>query len=238
VAPNYILGFLDVLGFTNKFERLGLGEINARYQKLTNYVREQTGGLDVVPTPDGYVAVGWLELGNAYFSDTVLFWTKHNKMAIPSFTELMAEAICFSIEIELPLRGTISTGQAILDSSNHTYLGSPIIEGAKTEVTQRWIGASFGKSFLSGDNSQGFHLHTVLPYKSHYKDKENELVTGMVVDWPRKWRESRKTDVRPLIEALDTDPKAHPYYKNTLKFIDFSEKNNDWFKSGGHLSYG
>ena len=234
----YILGFLDVLGFTNKFETFGIDEIHARYSKITEYVREQTGGVDIVPTPDGHVAVGWLDLGQAYFSDTILFWTQYNKMALPSFTDLMSEAVCFSIEQQLPLRGTLSVGEAILDSETHTYLGKPIIEGAKTEVAQRWIGISFGSSFMEGECSQGFHLHTVLPYKSHYKDKENKMATGMVVDWPRKWRETRKTDVRPIIEALDTVPEAHAYYENTLRFIDFSEEHPDWFKNGGHLSHG
>ena len=87
--------------------------MNERYSQLTEYVRKQTGGIDIARTPDGHVAVGWLVLGNAYFSDTVLFWTDYNRIALPSFTLLMSEAICYSIEHELPLRGTISVGEAI-----------------------------------------------------------------------------------------------------------------------------
>lgn len=238
MKSTYILGFLDVLGFASKFETFGIDEIHAHYSKITDYVRKQTGGINIVPTADGQVAVGWLILGHAYFSDTILFWTEYNKMALPGFTELMSETVCYSIEQQLPLRGTISVGEAIFDIETHTYLGGPIIEGAKTELVQTWIGISFGSSFMKDDLSQGFHLHTVLPYKSHYKDKENIMATGMVVDWPRKWRETRKTDVRPVIQALDTVTEAHPYYENTMRFVDFSEENHDWFKNGGHLSYG
>ncbi len=36
----YILGFLDVLGFTSKFETFGIDEIHSRYSKITEYVRE------------------------------------------------------------------------------------------------------------------------------------------------------------------------------------------------------
>ena len=110
-------------------------------------MREQTGGVDVVPTPDGHVAVGWLVLGNTYFSDSILFWTNYSEMSLPGFTHLISETICYGIEHKLPLRGTISVGDAILDRDSGKYLGEPIIEAARTERLQKWIGVSFGSSF-------------------------------------------------------------------------------------------
>jgi len=53
---------------------------------MAEYVKQQTGGLDRIPTPSGHVAIGWLVIGNIYFSDTLLFWTNYNKMSLPSFT--------------------------------------------------------------------------------------------------------------------------------------------------------
>ncbi|GAX60386.1 acetamidase/formamidase [Candidatus Scalindua japonica] len=91
-----VLCLFDILGFESLFSAIGLKQIKERYDRLVEYVREQTGGVDVVPTPDGHVAVGWLELGNAYFSDTILFWTKYSKMSLPSFTHLIAETICWT----------------------------------------------------------------------------------------------------------------------------------------------
>jgi hypothetical protein len=61
-------------------------------------VREQTGGLDVTAALDGHVAVGWLTIGNAYFSDTLLFWTQHNQVSLPTFTRLIAQAVCYGLE--------------------------------------------------------------------------------------------------------------------------------------------
>ena len=110
-----VLCLLDVLGFESLFQTIGLKKIAERYSKLTEYVRKQTGGIDIVPTPDGHVAVGWLVIGNAYFSDTLLFWTGYNKMSLPSFTQLIAETICYGIEHELPLRGALAVGEAILE---------------------------------------------------------------------------------------------------------------------------
>jgi len=233
-----VLCLLDVLGFESLFKTIGLDALARRYEKLTEYVREQTGGLDVARTPDGHVAVGWMTIGNAYFSDTLLFWTRHNTIFLPTFTRLIAETICYGLENEMPLRGTLSVGKMILDAESGTYLGEPIIEAARTERLQRWIGVSLGASFSRPGFNQGFYLDTVLPYKSHYKDPASSLVTGMVVDWPRKWRATRKTDVRSLISGMNTDPQFSNYYTNTLHFVDFSEQNHDWFKRQDHLDYG
>jgi hypothetical protein len=68
---NQIVCLLDVLGFENLLKTNGLQEIHEKYTRLIDYVKKQKGGIDVVPTPDGHVAVGWLVIGNAYFSDSL-----------------------------------------------------------------------------------------------------------------------------------------------------------------------
>lgn len=239
-----ILCLLDVLGFESIVEDLSLAELEQRYDALIAYVSQQRGGLDIQPTLDGHVAVGWLVLGNAYASDSILFWTDYDRMSLPSFTSLISEAICHSIEHEFPLRGTISVGDAILDRASGKYLGKPLIEAARTERLQKWVGVSFGRSFASPPFNQGFHLDTVLPYKSHYDkraqndDKKRDLCTGMTVDWPRRWRETRDTDIVPFVSALDKNPNYSGYYQQTLRFAEFSRANHDWFKTGKHLEYG
>lgn len=229
---------LDVLGFESILKHLGLTGLHTKYAALVAYVKKQTGGLDIVPTPDGHVAVGWLVVGNAYFSDTLLFWTTYNKMALPSFTHLVAEAICFGLEIELPLRGAIAVGEALLDSSSGMFLGEPLVEVARTEREQQWIGVSFGPSLSKPRFNEGFHLNTVLPYKSHYKEPDSDYAMGMTVDWPRRWRESRKSDPRPALRTLDRDPRFSSYYERTLRFVDFSEEHHDWFRRQSRLDYG
>lgn len=217
---------------------LGLAAIEGKYRKLTDYVNEQKGGLDVIPTPDGHIAVGWLVIGSAYFSDSLLFWTQYSKMALPSFTHCIAEAICFGLETELPLRGAIAVGEAVLDEKSGVFLGRPLVEVARTERTQRWIGASFGPSFSEAGFSDGFYLHTILPYKSHYKDRTNEFATGITVDWPRRWRESRRSDPLPVLRRLNRDPAFSAYYDRTESFVAFSEENHDWFCKQGRLEFG
>ena len=237
-SENQLVCLLDVLGFESRLNALGLSAIEAKYRELIAYVKEQKGGLDLVPTPDGHVAVGWLLIGSAYFSDSLLFWTDYSKIALPSFTHCIAEAICFGLETELPLRGAIAVGEAILDEDNGVFLGKPLVEVARTERTQRWIGASFGPSFSAPGFNDGFHLHTILPYKSHYKDRTSEYATGMTVDWPRRWRESRKSDPRPILQSLNRDPAFSGYYDRAEGFAAFSEENHDWFCKQGRLEFG
>jgi hypothetical protein len=230
---------MDVLGFENILKHLGLGVLRAKYERIVKFVEENSGyGLDIVPTPDGHIAVGGLVIGSAYFSDSVLFWTHYSTMSLPSFTLLIAEAICFGIESDLPLRGAIAVGELILDKESGTFLGEPLVEAARTEREQQWIGVSFGPSFAEPPYNRQFRLFTVLPYKSHYKSVLSPCATGIAVDWPRKWRESRKSDVRPLVRALDRQPEFTEYYARTLAFVDFSERNHDWFIRQPHLAYG
>jgi hypothetical protein len=183
-----LLCFLDVLGFENLFYSMGgLKKMAECDEKLAEYVKQQKGGLDIIPLPDGHVGVGWLAIGNAYFSDTILFWTLYNKVSLPSFTHLIAETICYGIELQLPFRETIACGETILDSESNKYLGEPMFEAKHTEESQEWIGVSFGPSFAKPDLNKEFYLDTVLPYKSHYKkNAKSEYTTGIVVDWPRR----------------------------------------------------
>jgi len=233
-----VICLLDILGFENQLKLLGLTKLHEYYDELTSYVKKQEGGIDIAQISDGHIAVGWSIVGNAYFSDTLLFWTNYNKISLPSFTNLISESLCFGIEHKLPLRGSISVGKAILDIETNTYIGQPIIEAARTEKLQKWIGVSFGPSFTEPGFNNGLYLNTVLPYKSHYKDSSSPYATGMSVDWARKWRETRKENLKELICSMDIIPKYSDYYKRTTDFIKYSEENHDWFKTKTHINYG
>jgi hypothetical protein len=235
-SDEYVIAIFDVLGFRTLFERVGLAEIYRRYNKLAAHVREPKSGIDLVPV-GGFVAVGHLEVHTAYFSDTLLFWTRYSFPAFRSFCVTCAEVLCQGIEIGLPLRGAISVGTAVMDSDEDFYLGQPIIEAASVEQAQRWIGASFGPSFNRDDDKKRFFLDTVLPFRSHCKPGLEALVFGATLDWPRHWRQSRTVSAASIVTGLDTDPRFSEYYSTTLKFIEFSDANHDWFTKETHLKY-
>ncbi len=234
-----VVCLLDVLGFESMLGRIGLEGIHAKYQLLIERARDQRGGLDVVPLPDGTVAIGYAPVGNAYFSDSLLFWTGWaGPVGLFSFTQMIAEMVCHGIEIALPLRGAIAVGESILESDSGVFLGRPLVEVARTERLQQWIGVSFGSSFFEDRFKGHFYLNTVLPFKSQYKDPTSPYVTGIAVDWPRRWRESRSSLIDDGLKSLDVDEAFSDYYRRTERFVDFSAENHDWFKSGAHLDYG
>jgi len=233
-----ILAFLDVLGFGSMYQRLGHQGTLTLYKALLSFIDSQEGGLDAVPVPDGHVAVGWFLPEHAYFSDTVLFWTHYDPIRLFRMTELAAEAVCKALEIGLPLRGAISIGEGTFNSGRRIFMGAALNEAARTEKTQVWLGVSFGPSILTAEFGRDLYLHTVLPFKSHAKSEAEQAVPGLVVDWPRRWRETRQTDPREAIRRLDVKREAAEYYATTLRFVTFSEENHDWFRRSSHLEFG
>ena len=55
------------------------------------------------------------------------------------FWNTCAELLCRSIEFDLPIRGAVSTGDAIFDTENKVYLGEPIVDTARLENKQQAI---------------------------------------------------------------------------------------------------
>ena len=179
-----VVCLLDVLGFESMLDRIGLEGIHAKYQLLIERAKEQRGGLDIVPLPDGSVAVGYAPVGNAYFSDSLLFWTRWaGPVGLFSFTQMIAEMVCLGIEIALPLRGAIAVGESILESDSGIFLGKPLVEVARTERLQQWIGVSFGSSFFEDRFKGQFYLNTVLPFKSQYKDPKGPNIPACRAHW-------------------------------------------------------
>jgi hypothetical protein len=62
------------------------------------------------------------------------------------------------------------------------------------------------------------------------------FVPGAVLDWPRKWRDSGRKPSCQIINQMNTDTKYSVYFENTLRFVEYSEKNKDWYKGGGNIS--
>jgi hypothetical protein len=234
-----VLCFLDILGFKNQFrdkERLHI--IENYYDQLMNHVIEPKGGALLLRFGDGTTGAGWLTIQTTFFSDTIFLWTDYNHATLPEFTKTVGEAICVGLEVGLPLRGTIVVGEMILDKSKNKYLGEPLGEATDTEKNQKWIGASFGQSFLHKPYNY-FFFDTILPFKSHYKDANNKMTaTGITVDWPKVWRNSRTTDCRKIVTDLNNSSGFEGYYDNTIKYIEYSENNEDWYKDMSNFKYG
>jgi hypothetical protein len=142
---------------------------------------------------------------------------------IPSdhFFDACNELMCHAIEINLPLRGAISVGAAILDSENRVFLGQPLIDVARMEKAQRFIGASLCASLTR--LPLPIPKRYLIDFDEHLKDGQRNEWGGHVLDWPRHWRRTRKGDVREYVRAMNTDRAHTRYYDVTLRLIDMSD---------------
>lgn len=186
------------------------------------------------------------EIHGAYASDSILLWTNRtwpeargktieecknhlsdsaNAWAfqpIPcdNFLDVCNEIMCRSIEVGLPLRGAISVGNAIFDESRNIFLGQPIVEAARLEKGQQFIGTSFCSSAIN----QTIPKRYILQFDRHIKDGYENNWGGFVLDWPRHWRKTRSLDLSRVIQRMDTSINHSAYYKNTIDCISLSQK--------------
>lgn len=177
------------------------------------------------------------ELNNAFFSDTFIIWVDVDgpfNVLLGSFFEKCSIIFCEALKRKIPLRGTIAIGNSIMDDEKKIYLGQPLVEAAKGEPCQNWIGVGLGKSFNM--------IHTmdtryILPYTNHIKadnNKSSELLNPFALDWPRIWREQNYGDITSILTNMNTDTEFSKYYDNCLNFFEYSQNgDNIWEESTG-----
>lgn len=224
-----IICLLDVLGFENLFNKFGLEAIETKYKELLSVADEQNIEFAILQGPDGAVLAGSPGIKSTYFSDTIIFWCKYDVFRMEVLLNCMRELLCKSIEIGLPLRGSVSVGQVKIDKEKGIYLGLPIISAARAESVQKWIGITLSKTFDKEPYCGGFKADTILKYEKHIKDGGKDKVIPLVIDFPRHWRTKRTTSLVDAINQLNSDNNYSEYYQNTLDFVKHSEDNHDWW---------
>lgn len=181
----------------------------------------------------------------AYASDTLLVWTNytwtelhqrndeeleglsedptHDWLFLPvpcdPLLDICNELICRSLQAGLPLRGALAVGDAILDKERRIFLGEPIIEANLLEKGQKFIGAGMCNSFVDQTIPRRF----TLSFNKQLKESTENCASGLILDWPRHWRNTRSVDVKEVIDSMNTDAKFSDYYENTLASINQSE---------------
>jgi hypothetical protein len=265
VARPYAVGLFDVLGFKDKFEKLGLEQITARYAALIDIVMESDRHRAEIDRffPDRKEGPYWCSEAKividsrvyaVYASDTFLVWSNYTWSALHTegedelerlsqdplhdwlfypvpcdpFLDVCNELICRSLQVGLPLRGALAVGDGVFDKVRNIFLGQPIIDAHMLEVNQRFIGAGMCNSFTQ----QTIPLRYRLMFDKQLKSKLDKEDDGLILDWPRHWRNTRKFDVRPVIESMNTNGAFSDYYQNTLDSIELSEKHASDFELG------
>lgn len=222
----YLLAVFDVLGFSALLKDKGLSEISALYARLIAeaVTKEAMRTYTIVrfsETQKGSV-LGALPVRHAHFSDTIFLWVPLVQHFIAPFLARCADMVCEALKMGLPLRGALAVGPAIMHSRTGTFVGAPVVEAAKLEQSQDWLGVSLAASMLAADVSREFDPHLVVPYAVPFKKRKARVSADLALDWPSRFRARYGTDPIDAIRAVDTSPLHHVYYENAVKFAQFS----------------
>lgn len=236
----YLFALFDVLGFESLHTEIGTTNLYQTYKKLIDKItsKDSFSTFQTFNEPStAWTMLGSMPLRHHYFSDTIILWTPLLPEFISPFCARCADIICESILMDVPLRGAISNGSAILNKNKGVFLGSPIIEAERVEKQQNWIGVSFCPSSTEPHFQISLHPDLLIQnYTEHYKSTTgfNKYVSLMTLDWPKRARE-KKLDEKIIQQLQKLKSKApiekQLYYEQTLSFIQYSLNNNDWYKN-------
>ncbi|HVT15204.1 MAG TPA: hypothetical protein VHQ90_03350 [Thermoanaerobaculia bacterium] len=222
----YAIAVFDVLGFSALLQEKGLIEVSALYTRLiaeavTKEAMRTHTLVRFSETQQGTV-VGVLPVRHAHFSDTILLWVPLVQHFIAPFMARCADMVCEALKMELPLRGALAVGPAVMHTRTGTFVGAPVVEASRLEQSQDWLGVSLGASMLAADVSREFDPHLVVPYSVPFKKGMERVSADLALDWPSRFRARYGTDPVEAIRTVDRSPMYRLYYANAVKFSEFS----------------
>lgn len=227
----FAFAMFDVLGFSGWVKSAGLQTVLDSYHSLierTVTKPNEKGSLSTVQTPEGALFAVIGPPSYAHFSDTILLWCPLVPPLVGDFVERCSDLICEALAMDIPLRGALTLGDAVLDSKTNFFLGEPIVEAANLEKGQNWVGLTLGISAVWSPFLAQLHGTTIIEYAPPMKEKFKEYASTIVVDWPRRWRDNHGECPSAKLRALNTDPNYSFYWDNTIKFAEFSLQKHDW----------
>jgi hypothetical protein len=246
------LAFIDVLGFADKVQNIGLEEIYNKYVELIESISptfpSMGTAMRIVPGLGTVASIGLFDdkIKYAFFSDTILLWIEYDYEMMQIFERAINDFICKGLQMGLLLRGTLSYGMAHFDRESGIFLGKPLVEAAKGELLQDWVGITVGMS-VNSNKMYSFWCYEpkhLIDYDRHFKaDKQiqiQKLLTNLVFDWPRTWREKySEIDLIKTLENLSNNAPdiAKIKYTNTIDFVKYSNNNQQWWAKLQKVEY-
>lgn len=234
---NIVLAFFDILGTSEKIRNGQYDEVYSFYSYMVKLCSEEQIPLSFSGLPghieDDVETVIKYPMKHAFFSDTFIIWIEYQPlfgMSLRGFYEKCMDIFVEAIKRGIPLRGAISRGNAIMDEESKIYLGRPIVEAAKAESAQNWMGIGLTSSCQEMTVSEAWLM---LPYDEHIKKdcskKKDILFTGCALDWPKYWRNTQNGNVIELINSMNTVKMFSCYYDNAIKFVQYSDENKEFW---------
>jgi hypothetical protein len=225
-----MLGFFDVLGFSKRVKNEGAEETAKLYNKLieTTVKKESERGLGtVLMGGKRYMTLFNMDVRHAYFSDTIFMWVPLERVFADAFVSHCATFVCEALAMDVPVRGAIALGEAVMDQASGTYIGMPIVESAFCEKIQEWLGVVFAHSATWPEFMSEVHPNQVIEYDVPVKPGKESELPPVALDWPRRWEEIYGYPAtRKVEELIAREP--HQKLQNALKFANFCIENKDW----------
>ena len=230
MRANYFIAVCDILGFSDlvRDNELGVvvdGSLGWFRKALRHSVHKAAFPTEAPPTPD---LDRHNKIGVAWFSDTILFYSKEDTDA--SIQELLSTVGWLVFETMIHgrtrVRGGVAYGDAYIDPVNSLFVGRPIVEAYNLEQRQQWSGAALAPSAVQrlpeAARTGTFADWWVKPYDVPLKKKET--LSTLAVNWNQgihhpSWRLlwSKDSD-----DPTDSDwaltPNVCEKFTNTKKF--------------------
>lgn len=235
---NIALAFFDILGTSEKIRCGQYDEVYDFYSYMVDLCSTEQIPISFSDLPGhfnrGADIVLNFPMKHAFFSDTFIVWVEYEQlfgMSLRGFYEKCMDIFIEAIKRGIPLRGAVSRGTAIMNEEKKLYLGQPIVEAARAEAAQNWLGIALTRSCQEASVSEAWLL---LPYTEHIKESytkkgKDTVFTNCVLDWPKYWRDTQDGDVIPIIQEMNSNMAFSSYYDNAIKFINYSKENaNFW----------
>ena len=227
----YLIAVCDILGFEsivrcNSIESVVDNALGWFRKALKHSLH---GGTFPATAPPTRELENHEHVGVAWFSDTILFYTKHDTdEAVGALLQAVASLLFETIIAGLTkVRAGVAYGDVYVDPENSMYVGIPIVEAYKLEKVQQWAGAALAESACarlrqcgpSGDIARWW----VTPWEVPMKDGRAPMKTLAVnwnhwvhdLGWRLRWSEG--SDLPPEGAALEL-PDVYEKFVNTKYF--------------------
>lgn len=215
IGPRFVAMF-DVLGFREMVKTRPLHIVLGEYEDLIT-AAQMSARMTEIRTNAAGRAIGLVRrrAPHAVFSDTLLFWSNDDEDCAWSFFKICGAIAAEALNRQMPLRGGIAFGEAILDKSTSTYLGRPIVDAYVTEASQEWVGVGIHESCFSTDSLAKFMSshEDIVRYAVPTKPKAAPVSHALL--W-HQYMYGAHDILKSLRERAPTEAKAK--YDNAIRF--------------------
>lgn len=215
------VGMFDILGFSKLVMEQPFMEALRKLESLVRLARWSA----TVPVLGSHGVI-IEEVPHVLFSDTLLCWSRDDRLDVDSFLSACAELHARAFEADILLRGAIAYGECSIRPSDHIYVGRPLVWCTALEKCQDWFGTALHRSCLQAPNAgpQIGRMDSVCGYAipikpGHVEDAASRLALADVSPLAIKWTDRTQNAVGKL-EAMpaSNEPSTQRKIAHTLQF--------------------